>query len=59
MSASYTYCCRPDGAGTRLGLVADCEIRGLLRPFGPLLRHLVKRTDSAQIGALKRLLEAS
>lgn len=59
VSASYTYRCHPDGDGTRLGLVADCEIRGPLRVVGPLLRRLVERTDGGQLRALKALLEGS
>ena len=59
VAASYTYRCQPDGDGTLLGLVADCEIRGPLRAVGPLLRLVVKRTDSGQLRALKRLLEQS
>ena len=59
VTASYTYRCQPDGDGTRLGLVADCQIRGPLRVVGPVLRQLIKRTDAGQIRALKRLLEES
>ena len=45
VSASYSYRCEPYGDGTRLGLVADCEIHGPLRPFGPL-HELVRLRQS-------------
>lgn len=55
--ASYTYRCRPEGDGTRLDLVAVCDVRGALRVAGPLLRYVLRRTDGGQLRALKRLLE--
>ncbi len=55
--AAYTYSCAPDGSGTRLRLVADCEISGPLKLLGPLLRFAVRRTDSGQPQNLKALLE--
>lgn len=55
--ATYTYTCAPDGHGTRLRLVADCEIRGPLKLLGPLLRTAIRRTDGGQLRALKELLE--
>ena len=57
VSASYTYSCAADGDGTRLRLVADCEIRGPLRLLGPLLRAAIRRTDGGQLRDLRQLLE--
>lgn len=58
VTAAYTYRCIPDGDGTRLGLVAECRIRGPLRIAAPLLRFLIRRSDSGQVSALKRLVES-
>ena len=57
VTAAYTYRCEPDGDGTRIGLVADCQIRGPLRLLAPLLRWAVARTDGGQMRALKQVLE--
>ncbi len=47
----------PEGSGTRLRLVADCEIRGPLKLLGPLLRAAIRRTDGGQLRDLKELLQ--
>lgn len=59
VSADYSYRCEPEGEGTRLALVADCEIRGPLRLLGPLLRRAMARTDGGQLRALKSILEGA
>jgi len=60
MTATYVYTCKPEASGTRLTLDARCEASGLgWRLAGPLIGFLMKRADSGQVAALKRLLEAS
>lgn len=59
LTAAYPYACEPDGEGTRLRLVADCEMRGPLRLLAPLMRRILARTDGGQLRALKNVLEAS
>ena len=60
VTATYEYRCEPEGDGTRVTRRARCEIRGLLWGLaGPLIRHLMKRSDSGQIAALKRVLGLS
>ena len=58
MTATYEYTCKPENRGTRLTLRARCEARGVgWRLAGPLVRFLIKRADSGQVTALKRLVE--
>ena len=60
VTADYTYTCEPVGDGTRVSLIADCSTKGfLLALVGPLLRLVVRRTDSGQISAFKRVVEAA
>ena len=60
VTATYEYTCEPEAGGTRVTLQAGCEMRGLgWRLIGPLIRHLMKRSDSGQIVALKRVLESA
>ena len=60
VTAVYEYTCSPEGEGARLTLQASCEMRGSgWRLIGPLIRYLMKRTDSGQPAALKRVFEAS
>jgi hypothetical protein len=47
------------GDGTRVSLVANCEIGGPMRLAGPLLRWGVARADDGQIEALKHFIETS
>lgn len=59
ITATYAYTLEPEDGGTRLTLSARCEARGLgWRLASPLIRHLMKRSDSGQVAALKRLVEA-
>jgi carbon monoxide dehydrogenase subunit G len=59
VSAAYTYSCVPDGGRTTVTLTADCHAGGIWRPFAGLLRAAIRRADSGQIAALKRVIEAS
>jgi uncharacterized protein YndB with AHSA1/START domain len=60
MTALYEYTCEPEEGGTRLTLNANCEARGIgWRAAAPLIRFMMKRVDSGQVTALKRLIEAS
>lgn len=56
--ADYIYTCVPDGEGTRVRLVADCHTSGAWRLAGRLIRAAIRRADSGQLEALKRVLEA-
>jgi len=60
VTATYEYTCRAEGDGTCLTLDAGCEMQGLAwRLLGPLIRHMMKRTDSGQPAALQQLLESA
>ena len=59
MTATYEYTCEPEDGGTRLTLCARCEARGVgWRLASPLIGFLMKRSDSGQVAALKRLVES-
>lgn len=58
MTATYEYTCEPEDRGTRLTLRARCEAQGFgWRLASPLIGFLMKRADSGQVMALKRLVE--
>ncbi|MBL7260460.1 SRPBCC family protein [Paractinoplanes lichenicola] len=57
VTAAYTYTCEPDGGRTHLTVTADCRVTGVMRPFAGLLRAAIRRADSGQPGALKRVIE--
>ncbi len=60
MSATYTYACAPERDGTRLTLDAACEARGLhWQLMSPVIGYLMKRSDSGQVAALKRMIEGA
>jgi carbon monoxide dehydrogenase subunit G len=59
VTAAYTYTCVPDGERTRVTLTADCRAGGVWRPFGGLLRAVIRRADGGQLDALKRAVESS
>jgi uncharacterized protein YndB with AHSA1/START domain len=48
----------PDGDRTRLDWRWDFDMRGWLRPVGPLLAIMFRRTFERDLGRLKTLLEA-
>jgi hypothetical protein len=49
--ADYVYACAPDGAGTRVSLVADCRMAGPVRLLGPVIRYAIRRADGDQLAA--------
>jgi carbon monoxide dehydrogenase subunit G len=49
--ADYVYACAPDGAGTRVSLVADCRMAGPVRLLGPVIRYAIRRADGGQLDA--------
>ncbi len=51
VTADYVYECVPDGRGTRVSLVADCSITGVMRLLGPVIRFAIRRADSGQLDA--------
>lgn len=58
VTADYTYTCESVGESTEVTLVADCTTQGvLLNLAGPLLRYVMKRTDSGQLRNLRRVIE--
>ena len=60
MTATYEYSCEPEDSGTSLTLRAHCKAEGLgWRLASPLIGFLMKRSDSGQPAALKRLVEAA
>lgn len=58
VTAAYTYTCEPDGDRTRVTLTADCRAGGMWRPFGGLLRAVIRRADGGQLADFKRVVEA-
>ena len=58
VEATYTYRIEPERGGTRLRLLAECDVAGPLRLLAPLLRAAIKRADGGQPEALRRVLEA-
>ncbi|MFC0527018.1 SRPBCC family protein [Phytohabitans kaempferiae] len=59
VTAAYTYTCVPDGDRTRVTVTVDCRAGGMWRPFAGLLRAAIRRADSGQLTALKRVVEAA
>lgn len=55
--ADYTYTCEPTGEETLVTLVADCHTSGVWNLAGGLIRAAMKRSDSGQLEALKRVIE--
>lgn len=51
VTADYAYRCEPDGAGTRVTLVADCRTKGPVRLFAPLIRSAIRKADRGQLVA--------
>ncbi|MEV6303657.1 hypothetical protein AB0M02_29895 [Actinoplanes sp. NPDC051861] len=40
-------------------LTADCRVEGIWRPFAGLLRTAIRRADSGQVDALKKMIETN
>jgi uncharacterized protein YndB with AHSA1/START domain len=57
VTADYVYVLDHEAGATRLTLRATCAVSGLRRVLGPVLREAIRRTDSRQPEALRRLLE--
>ncbi len=59
VTADYRYRMEPVADGTaRVHLAADCATTGVWSLFAPLLRLMMKRTDSGQLEDLKKLMES-
>jgi uncharacterized protein YndB with AHSA1/START domain len=58
VTADYTYSVEPEGAGSRVSLVADVRAAGIWAPLGPVIRAAIRRTDRGQLDALDRALTA-
>ncbi len=59
VTADYHYRVEPiDDARTVVHLTAECSTRGWWSALGPLLRLMMKRTDSGQLEALKDTVES-
>lgn len=48
----YHFTLEPDGDGTAVRLVADCEVGGWLSPVAPLLIWLMRRSDAGLLDGL-------
>lgn len=59
LTAEYAYELHDDEVGTRVTLVAHCTATGWHRLLGPALREAMRRTDSGQLEALRRILETA
>ena len=57
-TADYLYEVRSSEVGSEVSLTADCTSSGVRSVFGPLLRWVIKRSDSSQISNLKTMVEA-
>jgi carbon monoxide dehydrogenase subunit G len=51
VTADYFYACVPHGEGTRVRLVANCQMIGPVRLLGPVIRAAIRRADSGQLRA--------
>jgi uncharacterized protein YndB with AHSA1/START domain len=58
VTADYTYTVEPDGAASRVTLVADVRTRGAWAVTAPVIRAAIRRTDAGQLDALDRELTA-
>lgn len=59
VTADYRYRVEPvSETVTDVHLDADCSTAGIWSAVGPLLRLMMKRTDSSQLEDLKKLLES-
>ena len=59
VTADYRYRVDPEGDTTaRVNLNADCSTTGVWTIVGPLLRLMMRKTDSGQLDALKKMMEA-
>ncbi len=58
VTAHYRYTIAPDGAATKVGLVADILVRGPLKLLAPTIRKSIAKEDGAQLAALKRVVES-
>lgn len=59
VTADYRYRVEPvTDETTKVDLNADCSTTGMWSIVGPLLRIMMKRTDSGQLEGLKQLMEA-
>ena len=58
VTADYTYTLTPAGDSTRVSLVAEFSVDGVLRLLWPLLKIAVRLTDAGQLKALKALVES-
>ncbi len=47
----------PSGAGTRITYVVDFHLKGIRRPFGPLLTPVMSRMGDDALQGLKRVLD--
>ena len=54
VTADYTYACTRQGAGTRVGLVAETRMTGPVRLLGPVVRAAIRRADRGQVAAFAR-----
>ncbi len=59
ITADYAYALEDVPGGTRVSLVATCATSGVQRLLGPVLRDAMRRTDSAQLEALRSVVEDS
>jgi carbon monoxide dehydrogenase subunit G len=51
VTADYVYTCARYGERTRVSLVADCTMTGLVRLLSPMIRSAIRRADSDQLDA--------
>ena len=58
VTADYTYRVEPDGAGSRVTLIAEVATRGAWALAGPVIRAAIRRTDRGQLDAFDRELAA-
>ena len=57
VTALYTYTLTGTVAGTDLRLLADVQVRGLLKVLAPVIRRSIAREDGVQPESLRALIE--
>jgi len=49
VTADYVYACVPANGGTRVSLVANCQMTGPVKLLGPVIRSAIRKADGKQL----------
>jgi len=59
IAATYVYEIAPEVAGSFVTLRVDCVAHGMSKVFAPLIRPLIKKSDSKQLESLKKTIKGA